>query len=221
MNYQTTDTYRYLIFLEKYLLGDLEKFHRLCDGAELEENESVNSVNTSQQEGVTTTTTTMNPYSFDFMIGKPIISRSTIPHTASLFATIDVLGFLIRSGNDYRGTKNNFAAFFNYLNHQLSPAELSVLVNVFRHGMTHGFFPVLNMEISCHSSNPIEKMFLKTSSGGLVLNVNHLLSVVPRRLRQIIDDESLYSDMEMKFNFLSQIYESNCRNDINDVLSQL
>ena len=37
MTYQSTDVYRYLIFLEKYLLGDLEIFHRIADIAERKE----------------------------------------------------------------------------------------------------------------------------------------------------------------------------------------
>jgi len=221
MNYQETETYLYLISLQTYLLGDLNKFQQLCNEAEIQEKENYEDSSEDSTTNVNTMKTTSYPFSFEFLIGTPIVSRSTIPHTASLFATIDILGFLTRTGKDYIATKKNFEEFFKCLNPQLSPTEINVLVSVFRHGMTHGFFPILKMEISCHSLNPIEKIFLKSKNGNLVLNVNHLLAIVPKRLEEIINDESLYNNMELQFNYLMQEYESKCRNDITSLLSKL
>ncbi len=39
MTHQTTDVYRFLVFLQKYLLGDLDLFHRLAKDAEKKEAE--------------------------------------------------------------------------------------------------------------------------------------------------------------------------------------
>lgn len=220
MTYQTTNIYRYLIFLQKYFLGDLMKFRQLCIEAELEEN-NIASVKDDSTNTTPVITTTRNPYSFDFMFGAAVVARSTIPHTATLFAIIDILGFLTRTGTDYANTKLNFITFFNDPSIQLTPAELPVLVKVYRHGMTHSYFPKLNMEISYHSSNPNGVMFFKNSHGDVVLNVNHLVLVVTTRLEHIINDTSLYPNMDMQYNLLVQKYESDCRNEIDVLKAQL
>ena len=37
-NYQSTDVYNYLTYLEHYLTGDLDTFHKICEDAEKNEN---------------------------------------------------------------------------------------------------------------------------------------------------------------------------------------
>lgn len=195
MDYQQTEMYRYLIYLRKYLLGDLEKFQKLCKEAEEEEKEKSNSpVN---EEIVSYT---KFPYSFEFIHGDPVIARSTIPHPVTLFATIDLLGFLTRNGSNYAKTVENFKSFFSSISQPINQIEIEVLVKVYRHGTIHSYFPKLNMEISCHSKNPSNKVFFKGSTGDLVLNVNYLLSIVEERLDDIIDDSSLYPNMEAQYN---------------------
>lgn len=220
MNHQTTNIYRYLIFLQKYFLGDLGKFRQLCSEAEIEENVFASSAS-SNTNTTTVITTTRNPYSFDFMFGAPVIARSTIPHTATLFSIIDILGFLARTGTDYSNTTLNFKSFFNDPSIQLTTAELPVLIKVYRHGMTHSYFPKLNMEISYHSSNPNGAMFFKNSYGDVVLNVNRLVLVVTTRLDHIINDVSLYPNMDVQYNFLVQKYENDCRNEIDILKAQI
>lgn len=101
MTYQSTDVYRYLIYLEKYILGDLELFHQNAEIAEGKEREIQNRSKNNgcrsffhkKTSSDTVIPTTKYPYSFEFLIGVPVIPRSTIPNTATLFATIDVLGY--------------------------------------------------------------------------------------------------------------------------------
>lgn len=220
MNYRSTDTYRYLTFLQKYLWGDLVKFRQLCSEAEVEENNIISNTGNGTNT-MTAITTTRNPYSFEFIFGAPVISRSTIPHTATLFAIIDILGFLARSEKNYTNTKLNFETFFSDSSTQPTPAELPVLVKVYRHGMIHSYFPKLNMEISYHSSNPNGVMFFKNSCGNVILNVNHLVFVVTTRIEHIINDASLYPNMYIQYNFLVRRYEIECRNELDTLRAQI
>jgi hypothetical protein len=103
MNYIQTETYRYLIYLQMYLEGDLKKFEKLCEEAEKAEKER----SKESEENGDSIQTTMYPGSFEFIYGEPIVARSTIPHTLTLFATIDILGFLLRGEDDYWRTKKN------------------------------------------------------------------------------------------------------------------
>lgn len=70
-NHQRTEVYRFLIFLQKYLLGDLDLFHQLATNAEMAEQQA-------HQNASPAIPGTKNPYSFEFLFGDPIISRSTL-----------------------------------------------------------------------------------------------------------------------------------------------
>ncbi|WP_372947818.1 hypothetical protein [Mariniphaga sp.] len=229
MAYQSTDVYRYLIYLEKYLLGDLELFHQ---NAKIAEEIERKIQNRSKNKGCrnffikkTSSTnliqTTKYPYSFEFMIGSAVVPRSTIPNTATLFATIDVLGYLTRTGTDYINTTKNFKEFFAYPSTFIDQAELTVLIKVYRHGMTHNYLPKLKMEISYHSSNPTNKLFFKNSIGDLVLNVNRLEILVINRLSEIINTESLFPNMDSQHSYMIQEYENQCRSSITNLLAIL
>lgn len=235
MTHQATDVYRYLIFLQKYLLGDLELLEKLSLNAEQKEKQlkklasnrgclgfiKLFSQKTKDRLNTPTIETTHYPYSFEFIYGATIISRSTIPHTATLFSTIDILGYLIRTGNDFTSTTKNFKAFFGRYGIQIDPTELSVLTKVYRHGMTHNYFPKLHMEISYHSSNPVGSIFFKNMRGDLVLNINELQKIVTTELDKIINDTSLYNNMDMQFNYMTQEYENDCRQDIDNLKARL
>jgi hypothetical protein len=204
-------------------------FHKNAEIAEGKEREIQNSSKNKgcrrffykKTSSATLIQTTKYPYSFDFMIGSPVISRSTIPNTATLFATIDVLGFLTRTGSDYKSTFKNFKEFFAYSSTTIDQAELAVLINVYRHGMTHNYLPKLNMEISYHSSNPTGKLFFKNKLGDLVLNVNRLEVLVVNRLSEIINTQSLYPNMDRQHSIMIQDYENTCRSSITKLLAIL
>lgn len=233
MPHRSTDVYRFLIFLQKYLLGDLELFHQLSKDAERKESkvENLKSNNgcfkffARLRRPITTTsttiTTTQYPYAFVFMFGDPVVSRMTIPITATLFSTIDVLGFFTRTGNDYGSTSNNFAEFFSNPSTHIHSTELDVLIKVYRHGMTHNYLPKLNVEISYHSKNPVGKLFFKNTSGNLVLNVNRLEELVVNRLDEIINDASIYTNMNAQLLTMTTDYATKSSSSIATLLGTL
>ncbi len=212
----------YLKYLSIYLLGDLEKFHKLCEEAELEEKQS-------QRPYITTT---MNVNSPEFIQGtfenRQVISihRSTIPHTATLFATIDILGFLLNFEADevFKNNTKNTTYFFEYVKNTfpLTPKEIEVLIKVFRNGLAHTYFPKLGMEISYHSTNPKNKMFFKNeNSNSIVLNVNHLEEIVRATICKIIEDNSLDEKLDKRYGIIVNAYERECTGTIQDLLNLL
>lgn len=217
MWYYQTGVYKYLIYLQKYLLGDLSKFDELSVAAEKQELSDAKAVNRAKR---LMPTTTLNPATFEFHHNKFIISRSTIPHSQSLFSTIDILGYLICTGSDYTRTNKNFTAFFNKTLH-LKPNELEVLVFIYRHGITHSYFPILNTGIAYHTLNESKTMFYKDERGDLVLNVKYLKKSVISGLEQIIADQTLYSNMENQYQDLIKNLESKNRKRINKLKSKL
>lgn len=214
MDYIKTEIFKYLIYLQKYLEGDLEKFKKLCEDAELEEKKE----NDKIMGIVSTHKTTSFPGSFEFIHGKSIMARSTIPHVLTLFSTIDILGFLLRESSKYYKTDKNFKSFFKDTHIPISQLEVKVLGDVFRNGIAHNYFPKLGMAISYHSSNIKNKIFFKQDDN-LVLNVNYLVHLVKIRLDEIINDESLYKIMEKQYKLLINVYEKKCRQDIDELKS--
>ena len=216
MEYLRTETYRYLIYLQKYLEGDLEKFMKLCDEAEKEEVKRKG----GKIENKDLPQTTMYPGSFEFIHGEPIIARSTIPHTLTLFSTIDILGFLTRQGSDYHSTLNNYNSFFCGVEKTINSLEVKVLRNIYRHGLAHNYFPKLNAAIAYRTEYPMDKLFLKEKSI-LILNVKYLATVVQERLQDVIADETLYPNMERQYNILIEDYKEKCSKDIAKLIAQL
>ena len=233
MTYQDTDVYRYLIFLQKYLLDDLSLLHELSNSAEQKERRVADNPDSgllsniiklfkrNPRTSITTIATTKYPYSFEFMFGDPVISRSTIPHTSALFSTIDILGFLTRTESDFKNTTKNYEEFFRHPTTRIDPIEVKILTKVFRHGMTHNYFPKLNMEIAYHSSNPTGKIFFKNVRRDLVLNVNWIESLVTERLQNLINDSMLYGNMDNQFRIMTQEYERESRADIDELKARL
>lgn len=204
MKHTDTKVYQYLIYLQKYLEGDLKKFKKLCEEAEQEEKERK-----AEENNINLPQTTKNPSSFDFFY-EPIIARSTIPHTLSLLAVIDVLGFLLRKGVECSSdTSENFNSFFKKANEKLSENMITVLREVYRNGMIHTYFPKLSMGISCHSSNPMDKLFFPSNdiNKEVILNVNKLMEIVIQTLSNIIKDEHLYFLMGNKYEKLVNLYD--------------
>jgi hypothetical protein len=213
---ESTDVYKYLVYLRKNLLGDLDLFHKLTTEADIEESRIRDSSSETPE-----VTTTQYPYSFEFMFGTPLISRSTIPHTSVLFSTIDILGFLNRTEPSYRQTTENFKKFFESVTPEIDGDKLSVLIKAYRHGMTHSYFPKLGVVISYHSSNPTGKIIFKNERSDLVLNVNALETTVTKRLSDLMSDSGLYSNMDNQYRILVDGYERECRTEIDALKTRL
>ncbi|WP_194976708.1 hypothetical protein [Aquiflexum lacus] len=216
MSHESTEVYNYLVYLKKYLFGDLELFRGLARNAEAEE---LRIRETSIETHVIPTT--QSPNSFLFTFGTPLISRCTIPHASVLFSTIDILGFLIRTEPNYKRTTKNFKNFFESLSPPITENELSVLIEVYRHGITHSYFPKLGLEISYHSTNPTERIIFKNELGDLVLNINVLETIVTERLSELINKSELYNNMDNQYRILVEGYENGCRTIINLLKSRL
>ncbi len=227
MSHLNTDVYKYLIYLQNYLLGDLLKFDELSLAAEKQEQSIAKekqlkslAAELEEESEPWKPTTTHYPYSFEFLHGDTVISRSTIPHSQSLFSTIDILGYLTRKGSDYTATKKNFTSFFKNTLAEDS-LELDVLVFVYRHGITHSYFPILNTGISYHSSNDLTRLFFKDFRGDLVLNVNYLKAKVISELNQIVNDTARYPLMEKQYKFLISDLEKKDRGLIENLKLKL
>src|SRR5690606_12026661 len=118
-------------------------------------------------------------------------------------------------------TTKNIKEFFRHSTFRVEPVELTILTKVFRHGMTHNYFPKLNMEISYHSSNPTGRIFFKNSGGDIVLNVNSLEVIVTEQLQSIISNSELHENMNNQFDFMTMEYEHQSRRYIEELKSLL
>ena len=223
-NYQSTDVYNYLTYLEHYLTGDLDTFHKICEDAEKNENIPTSAITASnagsmyaepQQtlSSTTTTQTTMFPGDTPFQYSSIVDSRQdnfrlTIPITLTLFATVDCIGYLSGANSDPQKTNENFKEFFKQSNIPVTEPETVFLNQVFRQGLTHVYFPKLGLGISYHSTNPFEKLFFKDHNGNLILNVNRLEKIIIETFKSIKQCESLYPKMETRYQSLKSEYQT-------------
>jgi hypothetical protein len=145
--------------------------------------------------------------------------RSTIPHTLTLFAALDTLGFLSRNESDFRKTWKNFKSFFD--DSSVTQETKDVLLNVYRHGMAHGYFPKLGLGISYHSGQASMPLFFKGSSGNLVLNVNEVEKIVLAKLDAAINNPAAFPYLEPQYNLLETDYETNSRKLIEGLEKQI
>jgi hypothetical protein len=178
-----TDLFLYLEYLKYYFFGDLEEFHALCKSAEEKEREYIQ--NKGSIEPVTGSYVPSKEQEFylsqTFDPSTPRFFRSTIPHTLAMFSVIDIIGFLLRNGKDYGATGENIKAFFTGI---LNENEISIIVHLYRHGMSHGYFPKLGLGLSYHSSNPTT-LFFKTKNRVTHLNVNYLETLVCNKVNDV------------------------------------
>ena len=77
---------------------------------------------------------------------------------------------------------------------------------VFRQGLSHIYFPKLNLGISYHSTNQSKKLIFKATDGHLTLNVNALVTIVIKTFELIKDNKELYEKMEKKYQDLVEVY---------------
>lgn len=223
-NYQTTDVFNYLSYMEHYLKGDLEVFHKICQDAKSRETTPTPAVTASNQGSMysepvnsssssTTSQTTMYPGSepsqyFTLRNNHQDIFRLTIPITLTLFAVVDCVGYLAGSNTNPLRTNENFKEFFKQSDPPLTDNESEFLNQVFRQGLTHIYFPKLGLGISYHSSNPAGKLLFKNGQGNLILNVNQLEVIVIKTFEKIKQNQSLYTRMEKRYQALIKDYQT-------------
>lgn len=196
MDYRTKEVYKFFLVLEQYAYGDLRLLHKLAEDAEAED------VRT-ETENSDLPPTTMYPYGFEFNFGTPTNCRATIPFALMIFSCMDILGFVIKGG-DHKATKKNIEEFYKFVSSRPPQDELDCLVNLFRHGLVHNYFPKLGQSISYHSKNPSTLFFADGS--GICLNVNVLEKHLKEGFENIKANESSYSTMETNFSQLNTHY---------------
>lgn len=225
-NYQEGEVYKYLTHLEYYLNGDLITFHKVCKEFNLfEENTPIGAITASNsgnisiiEEAASLSTTTQQTTRFPSDI--PVIQsnlyfdnkndfRLTIPIALSLFSTIDCVGNLLSQVDtpiDY-DLKSCLSYYIANSTIKLTDEEKILLIDVFRNGLSHVYFPKLSLGISYHNSNPAEKLFFKDNSGILILNVNRLEFIVVDTFKKIKENANLYTHMENRYQRLKSKYK--------------
>ena len=206
-NYKTTNVYRFLSDQYEYITGDLDTFHKVC--IEIERQEASFGINNSsaacslpmpnQNQPTVTTETTKSPADNNKLY------RLTIPITLSLFATIDSVGFLSGDNDNPNETEKNFKEFFKQSPISVSIKDVELINYIFRQGLSHIYFPKLNLGISYHSMNP-EKLIFRPSNQHLTLNVNMLEKIVVRTFELVKEKSDLYEKMERKYQDLIYRY---------------
>lgn len=191
-----TEVYKFFLVLERYAFGDLQLLHKLAEDAEAKD-----SVTEDQNSNLPPTT--MYPYGFEFNFGNPVHCRATIPFALMIFSCMDILGFIVKGG-DQTKTKKNIEEFYKFVSSKPSQDEVDCLVNLFRHGLAHNYFPKLGQSISYHSKNPPTLFF--SDNSGICLNVNILERHLDEGFRNIKADESSYTTMDTNFTHLNTHY---------------
>ena len=207
-DYKTTNVYSFLSDQYEYLTGDLDVFHKICKEAENREKQIsiANSPITSSASPTTTVSSTTTNETTRNPADNTKIYRLTIPVTLSLFATIDSVGFLSGENPKPNETEKNFKEFFKQSPIIFSVKEVELINFLFRQGLSHVYFPKLNLGISYHSKNTAEKLIFKDTSGYLTLNVNMLEKIVIETFELIKEKKELYNEMEKKYNDLINGY---------------
>ena len=77
--------------------------------------------------------------------------------------------------------------------------NLELLVFIFRHGMSHSFFPKEKFSISVHSSLEGSELFLVDASGSITLNVNKLICVFKNKFDDILLNERIAPQIEQQY----------------------
>lgn len=221
-NYKTTNVYRFLSDQYQYLTGDLKTFHKICEDIESQETHLNNSnsyatCSLSQPNPISSTTTTETTrYPGD----NTKLYRLTIPITLSLFATIDSVGFLSGDNENPNTTEKNFKEFFKQSPIPVSIKDVELINFIFRQGLSHIYFPKLNLGISYHSKNP-EKLIFRASNGYLTLNVNMLEKIVVETFELVKESSELYEKMERKYQGMVDDYITRDGEKISDYDSEL
>jgi hypothetical protein len=213
-----TDVKNYLENLKTYIYGDLGTFEAICQ--EIEQKESVMNIDaiphksSSFQEGIeeqssTTTVTTNSDASTsgntNLQSGK-IHFRSTIPHVLAVLSIMDLLGYLTGQENTVNNTKNNISKFLAPLITDID--KLNCLIILYRHGMSHSFFPKVNIAIAAHSKLNGKDLFYLDSKDKITLNSNKLIELMKYKFESILDDSTIHLNIENQFDKLVALEEN-------------
>lgn len=206
-NHITKDVLKFLDNQYEYLTGDLDVFHKICQNAEAKESlsEGLPEPTQSLASPLNTTTTTIETTKYPNNNDK--LYRLTIPVTLSLFSIIDSVGFLSGDNYNFRETGKNFKEFFKQSKRGISDKDLELIIYVFRQGLSHFYFPKLNLAISYHSTNQSRAIIFKDSNDYLTLNVNILERIVLDTFKTIKEDTELHNKMEQKYQNLISYYQ--------------
>jgi hypothetical protein len=204
----------YIDSLKLFLTGDLSVFHYASGYAEVKE------ANLGPIKGMTADTHSMSPSSTGSSTTgtagtsypesqatppQPPLPRATIPITLALFATMDFLGFLWGTNTPGQQNTKNLEEALNKT--ALDQDQKDALINVYRHGMVHGFFPKLGLAVSYHSNNPQGELFFGRS-GNIVLNVDEFEKIVLALLSSI--PTSNYPAMDIQYQRMLKHYQTQC-----------
>jgi|GEM_PF-1535010 len=206
----------FLDSLRNYLYGDLKTFRKICDEIEAEENREkktaiphVTESNSAGTPGISRSVTyeTTSPSGnagtsgYETLNQKHIgVYRSTIPHALAVLAAIDILGYLISSEPNAGATARNIEKFL--AGKVTNQDQLNCLVFIYRHGMSHSFFPKGKIAIAAHSSLEGKELFYRDSNDLITLNVNALISIMVDKFDKIMADTSIHGNIETQFDKL-------------------
>jgi hypothetical protein len=232
-DFEKTEVYQFLESLKTYAYGDLELFHALAENAEQAENVSpqahiTHSLQSSMKQpdsndgiipeftnsGTSSSTTTLKStaYSKGSMFAPVPTSqsfRATIPFTMMILTCMEMVGYLVRKNGVAGQTAKNIKVFFSHVPVNIKKADIDFLVNVFRHGLAHNYFPKLGHAVSYHSKNPQNNLFYFPTDGAKkTLDVNFLEIASRIGLDGISRDPALYETMDLQYRRLIQSYET-------------
>lgn len=204
----------YLDSFRSFLQGDLMVFHQASQDAESKEaalrpmlgqTPDTHSIAPGSSPSSSTGTVGTSAPGPQVVAPQPGLFRSTIPHTLMLFATMDFLGFLWGTNPPEKFSTKNIETFLHRAN--LDQDRINALINIYRHGMVHGFFPKLGLAISYHSNDPQGELFFGRS-GNIVLNVDELKKIVLAQLSSIPPSD--FPAMEAQYQRMVQHYHTKC-----------
>ncbi len=208
MEKEESEIYSFLKLTEYYLSGDLKEIKSICENAEETDiQHNINprfSVSGLYQQFIIKTRLDIENTESGFF-------RLTLPLAASLFATLDFLGYLAGNNNNSRDTSKNFSEFFKYaqnLGYQVSDNEVEIINTIFRQGLAHTYLPKLSAGISYYSGNPEDKLFLNEMGRILVLNLRYLEIIIMSVLRHIINNTNLSGQIESRYESLQSGYRN-------------
>jgi len=205
------EVFKYLSSLRIYFEGDLATFENVAFQIESVERPSLDDFNMGSM---------FDPKMFAqynqslTAEGNERFFRLTVPLALSLFSIVDLLGYLISKENKHTDTEKNFKSFFQKSAIKVSEKEAEVINRIFRQGLAHVYFPKLGLGVKYHSTNPEDKLFFKSSNHTIFLNVNRLKEIVLQTFRTVIEDATLYKNMEVKYQQLIAQYLQQVGNNI-------
>lgn len=245
-NPNTIEVKAYLEYMYKFLEGDLNQIHKICEEIDnrrnMAESYRSNQTNTpiptptiqqpnqtQQSNTITAQTTTLEttraPRSVSITRNFETDEyRLTIPIATTLFSVADLLGALLRNFNDqgdggFRSTEKNLEHFFKeaYTDNE---KELKILNSIYRQGLAHLYFPKLGLALSYHLQKENENLFY-IETNDIVLNIRRLEKIVMDKLREVIHTPLIHEAMQLKFNDLNNGYKSSLNSDIDGLRTQL